>query len=462
MVSRAGHYVSEERHRRTNSPFGVWCGLLSFCTRATRQPVFYVICAFLIGSFAFLRSTVLVTQLDTIHPSTSKTAKLSVKGVPPMYAVASLAFSRLPNQIAVEKAVQFILRLQPEGTYILTSAHSDDVVHMDVAHSVIALTKVGHVREAKRAMNWLLGEMTDSNSPERFGTVNVDGKQQTVDYAGSWWDHLRPNGEPRRNLTRGRGEGVGIALIAIYTIFQEDPAYLHQLINGTPVIDRIALAVKYLTSPAVQRDDGGFNHRPDYRVSFNEEGARMVLGLRLASDMLRTAGDGDNANLAAERAEKGLAALRKGDNINQGMAFDYYALSIWGLASDEQAREEFGNLRRAQLLSLDGVRNWDWQLNTAQSFWNRLRWWAISQSIAPAQTFDWAIANVTVGNLDEARRIEQRWLPLQLPDGGFSGVYLPGLQIGLGDPTSYSAARFILLERLLAEAEAMQRSVVTH
>lgn len=457
-----GRHSGQRCNLAANWPHhSTWRRFLSVCVAIARQPASYVTGAFIIGSFAFLRYAMLFSQWDETHPVLTQNASFGGKGVAPLYSVRSLEFSKLPNWRAVEKAVEFITRLQPEGTYILTSAHSDDVVHMDVAHSVIALSKVGHVKEATGAMDWLLAHMTLTDSPDRYGTATVEGKKHSVDYAGSWWDHIRPDGEPRRNLTRGRGEGVGIALIAVYSIVREEPGYLRHSIRGVKVIDYIAQAAHYLTSPAVQRADGRFNHRPDYRVSFNEEGARMVLGLQLASDMLRASGRAEEAALASHGAEKGLVALHRGEDINQGMAFDYYALSIWGLASLEQSRAEFGNLKQARLLSSDGVRNWDWQLNTAGSLWSWLRWWATSQSIAPAQTFDWAIANVTVGNIEEARRIEQRWRPLQRDDGGFYGLYLPGLRIGLGAPTSYAAARFILLERLLAEAESMERSVVT-
>ncbi|MCL5962498.1 MAG: hypothetical protein M1358_24825 [Chloroflexi bacterium] len=442
-------------------PTGAWQWLLSTCIGTTRQPVFFLVAAFLVGSFSFTRYVVSPLQTGVYQIDRPQTTDFIGKATTPLYSVASLEFSKMPNQVAVEKAVRFILHLQPEGSYILTSENSDDIVHMDVAHSAIALSKVGHVKEAKKAMDWLLAHMTTPNSPDRRRTVTIDKTSRSVDYAGSWYDHFRRNGEPRRDLTRGRGEGVGMALIAVYAVYQEDPAYLRHSIDGTMVIDDVAMAVHYLTSDVVQRDDGRFNHRPDYQVSFNEEGTRMVLGLRLASDMLRATARVEDADLAAEHAAKGLAALQNGNDINQGMAFDYYALSIWGLATPEQAREEFVSLKDAHLVSPDGVRNWDWQLNTAKSLWSRLRWWATSQSIAPAQTFDWAIANVTIGNIEEARRVEQRWLPLQRADGGFSGVYLPGLRVGLGDPTSYTAARFILLERLLANASALERSVVT-
>ncbi len=425
-----------------------------------RQPPLYLLAALVVGILPLLRSA--APSIEGAYSTGPQTTRATPATMSAQYSVASLSGARLPNPSAVEKAVRFIQTLQPEGTYILTSAGSYDVVHMDVAHSAIALAKVGHGGDAKGAMDWLLGQMTLAGSPERYRPASVDGATHVFDYAGSWWDHYRPDGEPRRDLTRGRGEGVGMVLIATYSIFQEDPSYLRHRINGVSVIDRVALAARYLAGPAIQKEDGQFNHRPDYQVSFGEEGARMILGLRLASDMLAAQGRLEESAQAADHAERGLAALLRRDDINEGMAFDYYALSIWGMATPEQAHEEFSSVREAELLSPDGVRNWDWQIDKAKSLLNRLRWWATSQSIAPAQTFDWAIANVTMGNVEEARRIEQRWLPLQRDDGGFSGVYLPGLKAGFGEPTSYTAARFILLERMLAEARAQERSLITN
>jgi len=372
--------------------------------------------------------------------------------VPAQYALPSLQPEQQRNAQAVEKAVGFLLSLQPEGTYILTSPGGDDVVHMDLAHSVIALAKVGYLGQAEAAMSWMASLMTLPGAADQHGAVTVDGKATAVDYAGSWYDHYRTTGEARRDLTRGRGEGVGMGLIAIYSIYREDPTYLQSVVQGATIADRVALAARYLTSLNVQHPDGRFNHRPDYQVSFGEEAARMTLGLELAASMLSDMGDQASAQRARDGANRGLAALRSGDGLSYGMAYDYYAMGIWGLATRQQAGEELRRLQEASLVTPDGVRNWDWQALRADNWRDQLYWWAMGQSIGPSQTFDWAMASVAAGNLKDALSIERRWLRLQRDDGSFAGCYLLGLRLGVGPPNSYATARFILMERLLMEA----------
>ena len=382
---------------------------------------------------------------------TSLAGARQVDAVEPQWAVQPLHPAQLRNASAVTKAIRFILDLQPAGTYILSTPGTDDVVHMDVAHSAIALTKTRHLAEAEAAMDWLLGRMTVPGDPDEFGSYSAGGKSYQVDYAGSWWDHFRSSGEPRTDLTRGRAEGVGIALIATYTIYLEDPGYLSHRLGAYSVADRVAFAARYLASPAIQREDGRFNHRPDYRVSFNEEGARMVLGLQLASEMLDGVGRTREAKEVESHAELGLSALLGGKGLSQGMAYDYYALGIWGLATPQYARQELRAVKAAGLATPYGVRNWDWQFHQATSLLDRFRWWAQAQTIAPSETFDWAIASITAGQIGNALEVESRWLALQLPDGGFPGSYLPVVGLSFGPPASYSAARFVMLERMLTE-----------
>jgi hypothetical protein len=133
------------------------------------------------------------------------------------------------------------------------------------------------------------------------------------------------------------------------------------------------------------------------------------------------------------------------------MAYDFYAMGIWGLGSRQDALGEVKWLKSTGLVDRDGVRNWDWQLAKANPISDHLKWWAQSQSIAPSQTFDYAIACISAGDIQTALDLERRWLPRQLENGGFQDAFYLGLRIGLAPPTSYSAARFILLERLLSD-----------
>lgn len=363
---------------------------------------------------------------------------------PAAYALNPSASTQLRNPQAVQKAIDFLTGLQPEGTYILSAPNDPTIVPMDIAHSAIALAKVDRTPRAEAAMNWLYGLMI------KPGPSSYDPGLD-ADFAGSWYDQIQTDGLPAYHATRGRGEAVGMALIATYTIYLEDPDYIHSRVGGDRIIDLVRLSVAYLTQPAMQTPDGRFYHSPDYQVPFNEEGARMTLGLKLASEMLAAGGDQALANLAAERSTLGLKALRNGEGLSQGMAYDYYAMSIWGLATPSESRAEMTWLKTTGLVNRYGVKNWDWQLTTASTFPTWLRWWVQAQTISPAPTFDYAIAAVSAGDLNTALRIEHEWVPRQRNDGGFDDAYLFGLRVGVSQPTSYAVARFLMLERLLTD-----------
>jgi hypothetical protein len=290
-------------------------------------------------------------------------------------------------------------------------------------------------------MAWLYSHTTTTST-------YVDSKAGTLDYAGSWYDGFLPDGQPTTD-SRGRGEAVGMALIATHTIWSADPGFLTQDIGDHHVVDLVRMSVHYLTQPTMNRQDGCYAHSPDYPVAFNEECARMSLGLRLASEMLQASGDEPTAELASQSADRGVETLRSRTGLNQGMAYDYYAMAIWGLGSRDDAKSEVIWARSTGLVGPDGVHNWDWQLSKATSLLTWIRWWAQAQTIAPSETFDYAIASVTAGDVGTAVDLERRWLPRQRADGSFADSYVLGLRLGLSQPTSYAVSRFILLESLL-------------
>ncbi|MBX6771874.1 MAG: hypothetical protein IRY83_09130 [Chloroflexi bacterium] len=368
--------------------------------------------------------------------------------VVPIYAMPTASPADLRHPEAVQKAVDFLINLQPERSYILTWPSRQVVVPMDVAHAAIALVSVGRLDAAEAAMTWLYRHMT---RPGGDDAVSERGD----DYAGSWYDQLDVRGRPIPGAARGRGEAVGIALIATFAIDHQDPRYLQQPIGDYTVLDLVELAVDYLTSPSMQAEDGRFYHSPSYRVSFTEEGARMALGLKLASQMLERRGRSAAAERARQGAARGLLALAREQSMNRGMAYDYFARAIWGLASPSEARRELAEVRTAGLVTDLGVRNWDWQLDQATSLGDWLHWWVQAQTVAPSQTFDFAIAAIQAGDLQTAIALEKRWLLQQRSDGGFSDAAIAGplgAVIGFGEPTAYAAARFILFEHLLTLA----------
>jgi hypothetical protein len=365
--------------------------------------------------------------------------------VPAIYALPPTSARELRHPRSVSRAVGFLTELQPEETYVLSIKGTPTVVPMDVAHAAIAFVSVDRLQLAESAMTWLYQRMI---RPDSAGAVDAAGN----DFSGSWYDALQPNGDPTPGASRGRGEAVGMALIATYSIYEQDPAYVSTPIGDSRIIDLVELATQYLARPSMQAPDGRFYHSPTYRVSFNEECARMTLGLQLAVKMLRAQGDLSAAERASAAASRGLQSLRDGRDLSQGMAYDFYGRAIWGLATPAEAKKETSALRSAGLVEPGGVRNWDWQLSTASSPLVWLRWWAQAQTIAPSQTFDYAIASVGAGDLTTALKLEKLWLSLQRPDGGFDDGFLfgpLGLHLGFGQPTSYAVARFILLENLL-------------
>lgn len=366
-------------------------------------------------------------------------------------AVPALAVASFRHADAVVRAVGFIQALQPAGNYIVSRPGVDDIVPMDLTHAALALTKAGHQAEARAALDWLLACQTRPDDPASI--VAIQGT--AVDYTGSWYDHYDSHGHARRHLTRGRGEEVGLALIAVAALAQEDATYPHHAVAGESVLACIARAVRYLCSPAVQQPDGRFHHRPDYPVSFHEEAARMIVGLELAAALLADDGDTSLAQTAREHAHRGHMALARGHGLHHGMAYDYFARTLWSLASEQEARHELARLRAAGLAHPDGVRHYDWQSRQARTPTERLRWWLRGQVIAPAETFDWGIANIVAGQLGVAIVLEAAWLPRQRRDGGFAGGYFAAPRLPFGAPTSYAAARFILFQRLLTAATAL-------
>jgi hypothetical protein len=418
--------------------------------KVVRQPYFAVV-GLVVLAIGLLTAPFLRSRQA---PPTSQTVLLKApeSEILPIYALSPRSDQSLRNPEAVQRAVGFLLNLQPEGTYILSTADSPVVVPMDLTHAVIALTRVQQIDPARSAMIWLYERMI-LPSPS-----SVDLGAQ-ADYAGSWYDGIQTNGAPVAGISRGRGEAVGMALIATYAVWSEDPGFLNVKIGDSRIADLLALSVDYLTQPSMEQPGAVFSHSPDYRVPFNEENARMVVGLHLASQMLQGSGDQVSAERAATAAAQGLTSLQQRTGMSQGMAYDYYAMSIWGLATPDQARSEMTWFKSTGLVDANGVHNWDWQLTQATTLPTWLRWWVQAQTVTPSPTFDYAIASVAAGNVQTALNLEQRWLPLQRPDGGFSDAYLfanplgglLGLHLGFSAPTSYAVARFILLERLLTD-----------
>ncbi|MFN8517017.1 MAG: hypothetical protein U0841_31485 [Chloroflexia bacterium] len=371
----------------------------------------------------------------------------------PAQALAPLPVAAFRAAPEVGRAIEFILSLQPEGTYILSRVGVNGVVPMDLAHAALALCQAGHLREAEAALDWLLALQTRSGEAGSVVVREVDEETITIDYAGAWYDHYQVDGSPKVRMTRGRGEAVGLTLIALATVVHADPAYAAQVVAGEPVVAYVARAAGYLRQPVLQKADGRFHHRPDYQVSFGEEASRMGLGLRLAGELLAAAGPGyaQAAREAREAGDRGVAQLATGE-LAVGMSYDYYAQAIWGLTNVEGARAEQERAEAAGVVTPYGVRRYDWQRLNAHDWRQELSWWARERVVGASESFDWGLACLAAGDLAGAIRVEQAWLALQDADGGFPDGYLPTVGATVGAPTSYAAARFVLLERTLTAA----------
>jgi hypothetical protein len=134
------------------------------------------------------------------------------------------------------------------------------------------------------------------------------------------------------------------------------------------------------------------------------------------------------------------------------MSYDYYARGIWGLADANEAEEELAAAYATGLVTPYGVRRFDWQRLRADGWRKEIEWWAREQVVGASESFDWGLACLAAGDLTGALRVEAAWLQLQDKNGGFPDGYLPSVGVSISTPTSYAAARFILLERTLTAA----------
>lgn len=354
----------------------------------------------------------------------------------PFNEVSSLSLDNFQyNKESLIRAVNALLRFQPEGTYILTNISRDDIVHMDIAHAVIAFSKIKYVDQAKGAMNWLLSKTTIPQSKDRF--------ENGFDYSGSWYDHFNKKGKPNPG-TRGRGEGVGMSLVAIGSICQEDPDYLFETVNGKSVYGYMKLMVGYLGR--IQAEDGNFYHNPNYPVSFIEENTRMAEGLEIAYQSFLKLGDFENAALAKRLSDKGFAAIKNGTNMKKGMPFDYFGKLLWNVEGGEKEIDIF---RKSGLIVGNDVRNWDWQENTNEDFKERLKYFVQGLfTTTPSIGMEYADALLTIGRIKEASMFESRARSLQKSDGSFSAIYVTLLGWGLGEADSYAISRYIIMEAM--------------
>jgi hypothetical protein len=261
-----------------------------------RRPV---IAGFLLAVVAFLAWWQMTPPVQPMAGPELQPISVTMSASPAIYALPPTPSQKSLHPEATRRAVQFLGRMQPTGTYIQSILGQPKVVPMDVAHASIALSEADQLPRAEAAMTWLYARMI---LPGQSGSYDP----KYGDFAGSWFDDIQPNGQPMPGSTRGRGEAVGMALIATYSIYQQDPGYLQTTVGDYRIVDLVNRAAAFLTRDNMQASDGRFYHSPDYHVSFNEECARMTLGLKLAGRMLAASGNAPSGLLASEHAAQGL------------------------------------------------------------------------------------------------------------------------------------------------------------
>lgn len=377
-------------------------------------------------------------------PSSNERFRYIADDLPAQNETSPLAPDKFHRSTKVQKAVDFMLSHQlPNGAF-LTDFEKRELVPMDTAHASLGLVKAGYLSQAKEGMNWCLGKLT----PE-------DGKEPPVSYAGSWWNEYDENGEPKRHSARGRAEQNGLALIAIDAICQSDPDYFTtqampagRQVGGKTVAQHAWNMVEYLDR--VQQPNGSFIHRPTFQKAFPEENVRMAEGLGLMAKRFMSIGEVEKAEKASTMSQAGFAALDQKTGFTYGMSYDYLARAMWKVSGRSIALEEVRNAMRAGKMTPDGVKMYDMKQDRL-SYLDRDRWREKWPGLAygTAETIEGAIALLSAGYVTEAQHYEEKIADLQKENGGFPTGFLS--LISGGRETIYTAARFILLERLMTD-----------
>jgi len=358
---------------------------------------------------------------------------------------------------SVLKSVKFLKSLMKSDGFVDTNLGADNGVPMNMGHVALAfLTIEEELPSARLIMDWLLGHITTPEDPDAYRELLVDGKIEEINFAGSWWDHFHADGSPYKEETDGRAEEVGFNLIVLNRLAELDPSYLEKEIKGRKVIDLMIMQAEYLTSPHVQNPDGTFNHRPDYKESFDEEIARMLTGLRLTAKTIKTYNP-KKSKIFSDAADKAEKALIKGDGIEKGMPFDFLAKLLYGIRPPEDL-----NLFRNKFVNETGVKNWDWQLNYQPKFsLEFLKFFLQNLTNSPAPTLDFLLVT---DNQEELFGMVDVYKNFQRDDGSFPEIVIPNLkwEFKFGSGNNYVPPRWIILLRHVTELVRTNTAIVPY
>lgn len=361
----------------------------------------------------------------------------------PQHLYPSLRIAEYARPGPVEAAKNFILSHQTENSYIVTNSTKREIVPMDTAHAAIALSKVGHGEEAKNGVNWLLEKIAPPDTKKE--RVLIGGKIEEVAYGGSLWDQYKENGKSSPVAERGRGEGIGLLLMAIDSIAQLDETYMLSTVGGVTVADQMEHMTNYLSS--LQQATGAFIHRPNYKHAFYEENIRMAEGLRLTAERLtKIPGKQETVHKAKKMSDQAFHAVDAGTGLEYGMSYDYLARAMWGRGGRSMAVKEIANAKAHGRLNDTGVHAYDMKQDTSPFFSKEK---LSGLSYGTSETAEGAIALFMAGEISSAQEMERNLLSLQQPDGGFPSTFFGG--IGMGDASVYTAARVIQLERVVTD-----------
>lgn len=365
--------------------------------------------------------------------------------LPAQNEISSLPPDKFHHTTRVNKAIDFILSHQlPNGAF-LTDFTKREIVPMDTAHASLGLVKSGYLSQAKEGMNWCLGKLTPEGT--RLEPKRINGKEHYVSYAGSWWNEYDARGKPKQHSARGRAEQNGLALIAIDSICQSDPDYFTMQVGEKTVAEHAWNMTQYLSQ--VQQANGSFIHRPTFPKAFPEENVRMTVGLDLMAKRFLSVGEVEKAEKVRLMSDKAFAALDKKSDFTYGMSYDYLARAMWGVGGRSIGKEEVQNAIKAGKMSSGGVKMYDVKQDSLSYLGDHWREKLTGLAYGTAETIDGAIALLTAGYITQAQRYEDKIMNLQKENGGFPTGFFAGFSSGR--ETIYTAARFILLERLMTE-----------
>lgn len=371
--------------------------------------------------------------------------------LPPQHLTKPIPVEKFHHPQRVGSAIDFILSHQLPSGAILTDFTRRNVVPMDIGHGAEGLLKAGHVEAAKAGIEWTLLHLTPEGTPPE--KIVLNGREQWVDYSGSWWNEYDENGERRPRAARGRTEQLGLGSITIDSLCEQDSTFFTSEVGGKSVSDHVWNMVKY--QGRMQQPDGRFIHRPTYPLAFPEENVRIAEGLKLMAKRFAGIGEIAKSEEATHMANRAFKALEVGHGFSYGMSYDFLARAMWGVGGRKIAEQDIARAISAGKMNPTGVKMFDMKQESI-SYLDRSNWrmkWG-GETYEVAASIEGAISLLMAGWITEAEAYEKTISGLQNDSGGFPTAFW-GPFSG-GSETIFTAGRYILLERLMTDVQLLK------